>query len=117
MGGKARPGANARNLPAVIEEPEAGHALPALVANAGGAAAFAWDEFFDGQVRNPHTRRAYAHAVRQFLAWANGQGVEIARITPGMVGQYIDGLPVSPPTKKQHLAADWRLLEFPVDDY
>ena len=86
--------------------------LPALVADAGGAARFAWDEFFSGQIRNPHTRRAYSHAVRQFLAWAEGQGVELVRITPGLVGQYLDQLtngdpprPLGIPTKKLHLAA------------
>jgi integrase/recombinase XerD len=100
-----RPSTHTDNLPAIIEKPGAGQPLPALVQNAGGAAAFAWDEFFSGEIRNPHTRRAYAYAVRQFLAWASGQGVELARITPGMVGQYIDGLSVSLPTRKQHLAA------------
>ena len=92
-------------LPATINQSGSGHLLPALIANAGGAAAFAWDEFFSGEIRNPHTRRAYTHAVRQFLAWASGQGVELHRITPGMVGQYIDQLDASLPTKKQHLAA------------
>jgi hypothetical protein len=30
--------------------------------------------------------------VRGFLAWAEGQGVELLAITPGMVGQYLVGL-------------------------
>jgi integrase/recombinase XerD len=93
------------SLPAVIEKPGEASSLPVLIQNAGGAAAFVWDEFFSGEIRNPNTRRAYTHAVRQFLAWAAGQGVELARITPGQVGQYIDQLDASMPTKKQHLAA------------
>jgi integrase/recombinase XerD len=97
-------------LLAVIQKTGSGQPLPALVANAGGAAAFVWEEFFSGEIRNAHTRRAYVHAVRQFLAWAEGQGVdtpvELHRITPGMVGQYLDQLAdASAPTKKQHLAA------------
>ena len=92
-------------LPAVIEPPRAGDHLPALVEQAGNTARFVWDEFFQGEIRNPNTRRAYTHAVRQFLAWAAGQGVELARISPGQVGQYIDQLEASMPTKKQHLAA------------
>jgi integrase/recombinase XerD len=92
-------------LPAVIEQPAAAPPLPALVQNAGGAAAFVWDEFFSGEIRNPNTRRAYTHAVRQFLAWAATQGLELHRIAPGKVGQYIDQLDASMPTKKQHLAA------------
>jgi site-specific recombinase XerD len=43
--------------------------------------------------------------VRRFLAWAAGQGLELPRITPGLVGQYIDQLAGSIPTRKQHLAA------------
>ena len=91
-------------LPAVIEKPAAA-VLPALIKQAGASAVFVWDEFFAGEVRNPHTRRAYAHAVRRFLAWAAGQRLELPRITPGLVGKYIDELSVSSPTKKQHLAA------------
>ena len=79
--------------------------LPALIAAAGPAAAFAWDEFFTAGIRNPHTRRAYTHAVRRFLAWAHAQGHELARLTPGQVGGYLDSLPGTIPTRKQHLAA------------
>ena len=97
------------NLPAVAEKRQnaagSAHALPAIVTAAGPAATFVWDEFFSGSIRNAHTRRAYTHAVRQFLAWADGQGVELARITPGMVGQYLDQLAGRVPTKKLHLAA------------
>ena len=89
-----------------------GLTLPALIESAGGAARFAWDEFFSGGIRNPHTRRAYAHAVRRFLAWLTPREPELDRITPGLVGQYLDQLvtgqpprPASVPTKKQHLAA------------
>jgi integrase/recombinase XerD len=79
--------------------------MPALITAAGPAAAFVWDEFFTAGIRNPHTRRAYTHAVRRFLAWANSQGCELSRLTPGMLGSYLDGLPGTIPTRKQHLAA------------
>lgn len=78
---------------------------PAIVTNAGSAAVFVWEEFFCGEIRNAHTRKAYRHAVRRFLEWCDGRGVELTRIMPGVVGQYMDELPGSPPTKKQHLAA------------
>ena len=42
---------------------------------------------------------------KRFLAWAEGQGVELAAITPGMVGQYLVGLGGSPAKRNQHLAA------------
>ena len=82
-----------------------GTSLPAIVTAAGGAAVFVWEEFFTAQMRNPHTRRAYTHAVRRFLAWAEGMGLELGRISPGLVAQYLDGLQASVPTRKLHLAA------------
>jgi integrase len=80
-------------------------ALPQLVERAGGAARFAWDEFFYAEHHNPHTQAAYQRAVRRFLAWAEGQGVELAAITPGLVGQYLVGLGGSAAKRNQHLAA------------
>lgn len=79
--------------------------MPKLIANAGATAGFAFEEFFVGKIRNTYTRRAYLHAVRSFLRWAEGRGVELHRITPGLVGMYFDGLALSTPTKKLHLAA------------
>lgn len=92
----------------VVKQPGAGVAplrLPALIEAAGEAAAFVWDEFFTAGIRNPHTRRAYTHAVRRFLAWAETGGLELVRLTPRQVGGYLDGLPGTIPTRKLHLAA------------
>jgi integrase/recombinase XerD len=80
-------------------------ARPSLIAAAGPAAGFAWDEFFSGRIRNRHTRAAYLHAVRQFLKWAEPHAATIDRVTPGMVGGYFDQHPSSVPTKKLHLSA------------
>ena len=55
--------------------------LPELVERAGGAACFAWDEFFYAEHHNPHTQKAYMRAVKRFLAWAEEQGVELSAIT------------------------------------
>ena len=79
--------------------------LPALVARAGGPAAQAWTDFFDGKVRNDHTRRAYARSVRHFLAWCEGQGLELARVMAGDVGRYLRQLSGGPAKKKGTLAA------------
>ena len=79
--------------------------LPVLVERAGGAARFAWDEFFYAEHHNKHTQRAYQAAVRRFLAWVEGQGAELASISPGMVGQYLVTLGGSPSKRNQHLAA------------
>jgi site-specific recombinase XerD len=83
----------------------ASQTLPALVTQAGQGAIFAAQEFFWGKIRNPHTRRAYQTALEQFLGWAQGQGTELSRITPMMVGLYFDQHPGSPSTKQQHRAA------------
>lgn len=79
--------------------------LPALIAAAGHAAQFAWEEFIYGQIRNPHTRRAYGHAVRQFLTHCRRSGLDLTQIAPRDIGLYLDGLQYAAGTKKLHLAA------------
>jgi integrase/recombinase XerD len=79
--------------------------LPVLVERAGGAARFAWDEFFFAEHHNPHTQKAYMAAVKRFLSWCEGQGVELPGVTPGMVGQYLVGLGGSAAKRNLHLSA------------
>ncbi len=89
----------------------AGPGLPLIVESAGAAARFAWDEFFAGELPNYHTRTAYERAVRQFLGWCNSRRLDLRRITPGLVGEYLAQHPGSVPTKKQHLAAIRRFFD------
>jgi len=96
---------NGDMLPAVIDPAGKWDGMPPLVTQAGGNARFAWDELFSAHIRNPHTRRAYSHAVRQFLAWCEAHTLELRQITPCSVGTYYDQLHASIPTKKQHLSA------------
>ncbi len=49
--------------------------LPALVTRAGERAEIRFLEFFASTIRNPHTRRAYARAVSDFLSWCEAAGV------------------------------------------
>ncbi len=85
--------------------------LPALIADAGANARYAYAEFFGDEIGNDYTRKAYRHAVHRFLKWCTAQDFELQRIPPGMVGQYIrtltttDGKHASKPTQKLHLAA------------
>ena len=44
-------------------------ASPALVVTTGACAQTRFWEFFAANIRNKHMRRAYAQAVREFLAW------------------------------------------------
>jgi hypothetical protein len=79
-----------------------------ILRRAGKSAVFAAEEFFYGRIRNEHTRAAYFVAVKQFLAWSQLHKIELTRVTPRDVGEYLDGLRkrnVSIATRKQHLAA------------
>jgi hypothetical protein len=53
--------ASTASVPAISNAAE----LPELVERAGGAARFAWEEFFYAEHHNPHTQRAYQRAVRR----------------------------------------------------
>jgi hypothetical protein len=46
--------------------PDTALPLPVILKNCGPAARFAFEDFLHGQIRNPHTRKAYLHAVRLF---------------------------------------------------
>lgn len=80
-------------------------AIPAIVAEAGAAASFAYDEYFNATIRSPRTRAAYGHGVRKFLAWVEAAGVALPRVTPGMVGAYFRDHAGSVATRKLDLAA------------
>ena len=74
------------------DEPVTARNAPAIVKAAGRSAEFAWEEFFQAEIANAHTRKNYLHAVRKFLAWVEGRRLELPRITPGDVGAYLQGL-------------------------
>jgi hypothetical protein len=61
--------------------------VPALVAAPDERASMRFLEFFAANIRNPHTRRAYARAAEEFLAWCAAAGVSSAAsandATPG----------------------------------
>jgi len=92
-------------------------ALPVLVTAAGERAQLRFLEFFAASIRNAHTRRAYAGAVGEFLAWCEGRGVaSIAAVQPLHVAAYIEALSRarSAPTAKLRLAAIRRLFDWLV---
>ena len=97
--------------------------LPALVTSTGDRAGVRFLEFFTAQIRNPHTRRAYARAAAEFLAWCQGAGVtSLPQVQPMHVASWIElqGREVSAPSVKQRLAAirhlfDWLVTGHIVD--
>jgi integrase/recombinase XerC len=74
--------------------------------------------FFTAQIRNPHTRRAYARAAGEFFDWLEACGVtQLAAIESVHVATYIEQLSRarSAPTAKLRLAAlrhlfDWMVI-------
>ena len=90
---------------------ERGSLPPPIVVAAGNAARFAYAEFFEAELQNDHTHRAYRHAVNRFLAYCADAGIVLRHVSPAHVGQYVrhlttvHGKPASKPTKKLHLAA------------
>ena len=65
--------------------------VPVLVRAAGERARTRFWEFFAANIRNNHTRRAYAQATREFLAWCETAGVaSIADVKPLHVAAYIE---------------------------
>ena len=80
-------------------------------------------EFFTGQIRNDHTRRAYLTAMRRFSGWCDGHGIrQLADVQPIHVAAFVKelGQEVSPPTVKQNLAAlrmlfDWLVAGHVID--
>ncbi|MGD0185826.1 MAG: tyrosine-type recombinase/integrase [Roseiarcus sp.] len=92
----------------------ASHA-PALIAAAGARASDRFLEFFTAQIRNPHTRRAYARAAKEFFDWLEAKGVtRITAIESVHVATYIEQLQRarSAPTAKLRLAALRRLFDW-----
>ena len=92
-------------------------ALPALVAAADDRAQRRFLEFFAVTIRNPHTRRAYARAAGEFLAWCEARGAaSIVDVAPLHVAAWIEVLTreVSAPTVKQRLAGVRHLFDWLV---
>jgi hypothetical protein len=56
-----------------------------------GRGARLYAPFFAANIRNPHTRRAYARAADEFLAWCASVGVpSIAAVDPVHVATWIE---------------------------
>ena len=80
---------------------------PALVVAAGSRASYRFLEFFTAQIRNPHTRRAYARAAAEFFDWLAAKGVaRLEAIESVHVATYIEELQRarSAPTAKLRLS-------------
>ena len=62
-------------------------------------------ELLGARVRNPNTRSAYRVAWRSFLAFCSVRQLELESLKAYHVGSWLDQLPGSTSTQRQHLAA------------
>jgi site-specific recombinase XerC len=93
------------------------NALPALIDAAGERASMRFLEFFAANIRNPHTRRAYARAAEEFLTWCADVGVpSIGAVQPVHVATWIEAgtRELAAPSVKQRLAAIRHLFDWLV---
>ena len=92
--------------------------VPALIAAGDEKTTYRFFEFFTANIRNPHTRRAYARAAVEFFDWLAAHGVRRLEAIESMhVATYIEDLrrERSAPTAKLRLAAlrhlfDWMVI-------
>jgi site-specific recombinase XerC len=92
--------------------------VPSVISASGARASYRFLEFFTAQIRNPHTRRAYARAATEFFDWLEANSVtQFAAIESVHVATYIEQLSRarSAPTAKLRLAAlrhlfDWMVI-------
>jgi hypothetical protein len=61
---------------------------PAIIEQAGFSARLAWEEFILGEIRNELTRKAYRLAATRFFDWCEARRIDLAYVTPGVVGQF-----------------------------
>lgn len=92
-------------------------AVSRLVSTSGQRARVRFLEFFTAQIRNPNTRRAYARAASEFLAWCESIGLRgLGEIQPTHVAAWIEleARRLSAPSVKQSLAALRHLFDWLV---
>jgi integrase/recombinase XerC len=101
----------------LVPLPSAAPQLPGLILAADDHVQTRFLEFFAANIRNKHTRRAYAQATREFFIWCQRAGVtSIADVKPLHVAAYVEqlGRERSAPTVKQRLAAIRHLFDWLV---
>ena len=68
-------------------------------------------DFFAVTIRNPNTREAYYRAVCRFMDWCEVRGLgRLDAVMPIHVAAYVERLPLSRASVRQHLSADQQVL-------
>jgi site-specific recombinase XerD len=102
--------------PGILVSSPSSHAVPATIAAGGEQASWRYIEFFTANIRNKHTRRAYARACARFFAWCESRRLALIAIRPFDVAAYVEGLQGAgaAPSVKQELAAIRMLFDWLV---
>jgi site-specific recombinase XerD len=100
--------------PGALSPPADTYLVPALIADAGDNAGWRYLEFFTANIRNPHTRRAYARACGRFFAWCEHRDLTLPAIRSHDVAVWVEELQEKhgAPGVKQHLAAVRMLFDW-----
>ena len=89
--------------------------LPPMIAMADDRTAWRFVDFFAVTIRNPNTREAYYRAVSRFMDWCERHGLHhLGDVMPIHVAAYVEQLPLSRPSVKQHLSAISRCFDWMV---
>ena len=89
--------------------------LPPMIASADDRTAWRFVDFFAVTIRNPNTREAYYRAVSRFMDWCEQRGLHrLSAIRPIHVAAYVEQLPLSRPSVRQHLSAISRCFDWMV---
>ena len=88
--------------------------LPPMIAGADDRTAWRFVDFFAVTIRNPNTREAYYRAVSRFMDWCEQRGLHRPAIRPIHVAAYVEQLPLSRPSVRQHLSAISRCFDWMV---
>ena len=89
--------------------------LPPMIAGADDRTAWRFVDFFAVTIRNPNTPEAYYRAVSRFMDWCEQRGLNrLGSIRPIHVAAYVEQLPLSRPSVRQHLSAISRCFDWLV---
>ena len=89
--------------------------LPPMIAGTDDRTAWRFVDFFAVTTRNPNTREAYYRAVSRFMDWCERRGIHrLDSIRPIHVAAYVEHLPLSRPSVRQHLSAISRCFDWLV---
>ncbi|MCY4653382.1 MAG: phage integrase N-terminal SAM-like domain-containing protein, partial [Dehalococcoidia bacterium] len=88
--------------------------LPLMVA-VDERTAWRFVDFFAVTIRNPNTREAYYRAVCRFMDWCEGRGLHgLGDVMPIHVAAYVEQMPLSRASVRQHLSAISRCFDWLV---